>query len=147
MLGTLDREEQAALLRAGAVGRLGLRTADGVIVLPMSYGYDGDALYFHSRPGEKLRLLRADPRLCFQIDAIRSPADWRSVLVHGRFEELMEPAERERALALIIAQGGQPHVLSLAPLGASAEDLVVFRVRIEMTSGRFERHDAVVKLA
>ena len=55
----------------------------------------------------------------------------------GRFEELSDLQERDRAMRLILAQaGGGPE--SAATHVESGEDLVIYRIRIETRSGRYE---------
>ena len=45
--GSYARADLYAVLDAGFVCHLGLHTADGPMVLPTSYGRDGDRLYLH----------------------------------------------------------------------------------------------------
>jgi len=52
--GSYDRADLYAVLDAGFVCHLGLQTPDGPMVLPTSYGREGDRLYLHgsvARPG------------------------------------------------------------------------------------------------
>src|SRR5271157_1176991 len=58
-----------ATIRQCLVCRLGL--ADGVepYIVPLCFGYDGEALYFHSASdGRKIDILRKNNRVCFEFD-------------------------------------------------------------------------------
>src|SRR3954453_3072298 len=102
----LPSEEIEALLRAAIVGRIACcdhgAAGDGrPYLVPLAYGYDGESIYAHSGPGRKLDLMRAEPRVTFEVDAAEAPDRWRSVITEGTFEEIFEPVERQRALRII----------------------------------------------
>ena len=72
-------------------------TGDGrPYLVPLAYGYDGHAIYAHSGPGRKLDLMRAEPRVTFEVDEADAPDRWRSVIAEGTFEEIDDPRQRER---------------------------------------------------
>jgi nitroimidazol reductase NimA-like FMN-containing flavoprotein (pyridoxamine 5'-phosphate oxidase superfamily) len=137
MIGALTAEAIEGVLSRQAIGRLGLSGDDRIYIFPVQYGYDGTCLYLISREGHKLDLLRADPRVCLEVEEIESPARWRTVLVHGRFDELAEEADRDHALAVIGEQAGMLPP-SIAPYLDGPEHVVVYRVRIAEKTGRFE---------
>src|SRR3954471_16414750 len=122
----LPSEEIEALLRAAIVGRIACcghgATGDGrPYLVPLAYGYDGDAIYAHSGPGRKLDLMRAEPRVTFEVDEAKAADRWRSVIAEGTFEEIDDPYERTAALAVIYGAARVPD------LGAQT---VVFRIRL-----------------
>ena len=99
MIEELDRAQIDDLLDAQVVGRIGCH-ADGVTyVVPVIYAYDGEAFYVYTAEGRKVRMMRANPEICFEVDEYES-GSWRSAIVQGRYEELDE-AGAERALALL----------------------------------------------
>lgn len=149
MLGTLNTRQIDQVLRSEVVGRLGCYHDGKVYVAPISYVYDGESLYGHSADGMKLRMLRAHPAVCFQVDHIENLANWVSVIVWGEFEELANNAEKEamrlfldRMEPLQVSETAiSPH---RAPAGVPALDLqgqpmVFFRIRLTDRSGRFEK--------
>ena len=85
--------------------------------------------------------MRAQPEVCLQVDEISSPADWRSVMVHGTFEELRDDRERYVAMALIASHGLHTQPPSVAPYIGGIEELVCFRIRISEKTGRYERDE------
>src|ERR671911_673928 len=107
----LPTEEIEALLRTAIVGRIACcghsLTGDGrPYLVPLAYGYDGDAIYAHSGPGRKLNLMRAEPRVTFEVDEAEAPDRWRSVIAEGMFEEIDDPQQRAAALAVIYGADG-----------------------------------------
>ena len=126
-----------ALLRTAVVGRIaccghGLSGDGRPYLVPLAYGYDGDAIYAHSGPGRKLDLMRAEPRVTFEVDDAEASDRWRSVIAEGTFEEIDDPQQRHAALAVIYGADGVPD------LGAQT---VVFRIRLTSRSGRYETPD------
>jgi len=133
----LPEEGIEALLRTAIVGRIaccghGLAGDGRPYLVPLAYGYDGDAVYAHSGPGRKLDLMRAEPRVAFEVDEAEASDRWRSVIAEGTFEEIDDPRQREAALAVIYGFTGVPE------LGAQT---VVFRIRLTSRSGRYETPD------
>jgi len=142
MFGELSAAEIERVLMDGQVGRLGITDGEQVYIFPVSYGYDGVYAYVVSRLGLKVRLMRAHPQVCFQVDDIKTPAQWRSVMAHGPFEELLEQSARDEAFALIATQGTALVPPSVAPFVDGPEVIVVYRIRLQEKTGRFERHEA-----
>ena len=133
----LSPEGIEELLRSAIVGRIACcghgAVGDGrPYLVPLAYGYDGDAVYAHSGPGRKLDLMRAEPRVTFEVDEARAPDRWRSVIAEGTFEEIDDPAQRDAALGAIYAPAGIPD------LGTQT---VVFKIRLTSRSGRHETPD------
>lgn len=126
------------LLRSAIVGRIACcdhAAAGGgrPYLVPLAYGYDGEALYAHSGPGTKLRIMRAQPLVTIEVDEAEAADRWRSVVAEGVFEELAEPTDREHALRIVYPPPG-----AVPELGA---ETVVFRIRLTAKSGRYEVPD------
>ena len=133
----LPSEEIEELLRTAIVGRIACcghgAVGDGrPYLVPLAYGYDGDAVYAHSGPGRKLELMRAEPRVTFEVDEAQAPDRWRSVITEGTFEEIDDPRQRTAALTVIYGETGIP---------ALGSHTVVFRIVLTSRSGRFETPD------
>jgi hypothetical protein len=133
----LPSEEIEELLRTAIVGRIACcghgAVGDGrPYLVPLAYGYDGNAVYAHSGPGRKLELMRAEPRVTFEVDEAQAPDRWRSVITEGTFEEIDDPQQRTAALTVIYGETGIPD------LGSQT---VVFRIVLTSRSGRFETPD------
>lgn len=89
-VGVLSAERIEMLLERSAFGRLGCHAQGRTYVVPMSYAYENGLLYMRSGEGAKVRMMRENPNVCFQVDRIRSLADWESVIVFGAFRELRD---------------------------------------------------------
>ena len=70
MITHLTADEARALLASRRVGRLGCVYEGGPYVVPINYVLDGESIYTHSLPGQKIEALRANPKACLQVDEI-----------------------------------------------------------------------------
>ncbi len=141
MLGELKASEIEALLRENVIGRIGCHAFGKTYVVPITYVYDGHAIYAHSREGMKLHMMRANPHVCFEVDSMDGMANWKSVIASGVFDELHGEDARRRhtwiADSLRSRVEGPPgetvHPVNANPDGA------VYRIVLEDKTGRFER--------
>jgi nitroimidazol reductase NimA-like FMN-containing flavoprotein (pyridoxamine 5'-phosphate oxidase superfamily) len=149
MLGTLNSRQIDQVLRSEAVGHLGCFADGKVYVTPITYVYDGESIYGHAAMGMKLRMLRANPQVCVQVERIENLANWVSVIVWGEYAELTGDAEKE-GMRLFLdrmepLQASETAVSShRAPTDVPALDLqgnpmVFYRIRLTERSGRFEK--------
>jgi nitroimidazol reductase NimA-like FMN-containing flavoprotein (pyridoxamine 5'-phosphate oxidase superfamily) len=149
MRGDLTPEEINAVLYGEAVGRIGCSGDGRTYIVPITYVFDGESVYGHSAEGLKLRMMRANPQVCFQVDQRENLANWRSVIAWGVYEEL-QGKEAIDALQILVAglmpvvrsqQARLPHPLSAArdSAGLDRQKTVVFRIRFTERTGRFEK--------
>lgn len=149
MLGELTSEQINAVLFGEVVGRVGCHAEGRTYVVPITYVFDGEMVYAHSAEGLKIRMMRANPHVCFQVDQRENLANWRSVVAWGVYEEL-QGEEAFDALQILVARLMPlltsetlrlPDDLPLA--GAKqltdAPKTVVYRIRLTERSGRFEK--------
>jgi nitroimidazol reductase NimA-like FMN-containing flavoprotein (pyridoxamine 5'-phosphate oxidase superfamily) len=122
------------LLRTALVGRIACCQHDEgrPYMVPIAYGYDGESAYAISGPGRKLAIMREQPLVTFEVDEATAEDRWRSVIADGEFEEINDPEERSRAIAVVAPSAGP---LSVSP------DAIVYRVRLTNKTGRFEIPD------
>ena len=132
----LSPDEIDAFLREQRVARIGCRGADEVYVVPVIYGYDGSALVAVTTEGKKIGLLRAEPRVCVEVDEydLDGRGSWRSVIAYGRYDELAGAAV-EPALTLLRARfaGTSGRAAEPRPLGPN---VVVVQITFDDISGR-----------
>jgi nitroimidazol reductase NimA-like FMN-containing flavoprotein (pyridoxamine 5'-phosphate oxidase superfamily) len=149
MLGTLNSRQIDQVLRGELVGRLACSADGKVYVTPITYVYDGESIYGHSADGMRLRMLRANPQVCFEVDHIENLANWVSVIVWGEFEELTGDAEKD-AMRLFLdrMEPLQMSETAISPHRAPAEvpaldlqgqPMVFYRIRLTERTGRFEK--------
>ncbi|MBO9562683.1 MAG: pyridoxamine 5'-phosphate oxidase family protein [Niastella sp.] len=148
MYGSLSPQEIEQVLYRQVLGRIGCHADDTTYIVPINFAYDGEFVYCYTQPGMKINLMRSNPRVCFQTDMIENMANWQSVVLWGRFEELTEDGDRQVALKKLRA-----HVMPLAtserirqsrdwPFNDDHDGVVkgiVFRIRITQKTGRYER--------
>lgn len=144
MLGTLTRSQIGAVLRGSTVGRIGAHADGKTYVVPVTYVYDGDSVYGHSVLGQKIRMMRASPEVCFEVDEIEDMANWKSVIAFGRYEELT--GDLAVAAAKLIAARLGPLTTSetAGPSGRArgARPQISYRIRLAERTGRYERATA-----
>ena len=97
--------------------RIGLVDDDEPYIVPVSFGYERNALYFHGAlEGRKIGLIKRNNKVCFEIDAdvemvevsepCRCTAKYRSVTGTGRAFILDDDEEKSQGLRLIMKQYG-----------------------------------------
>lgn len=110
-----DREEIDKILRKATVCRLGL--VDGAVpyIVPLSFGYEGNTLYFHSAlEGKKVDILKRNAVVCFEFDVDAEPVRaetscgwtmrYRSVIGSGTASFVEDPGGKSAALKIIMRQ-------------------------------------------
>jgi nitroimidazol reductase NimA-like FMN-containing flavoprotein (pyridoxamine 5'-phosphate oxidase superfamily) len=138
----LTRDEIDDLLRGELVGRIGVHADGKTYVVPVIYAYEGECLYVVSVEGLKVRMMRASPEVCFEVDRYEvATGSWRSAIVDGRYEEL-EGDGAQHALSLLGARFRE--VRGDAPAGdrrprGDGRPTVAFRIRIVSVTGRSVR--------
>ncbi|HEX9817152.1 MAG TPA: pyridoxamine 5'-phosphate oxidase family protein [Candidatus Thermoplasmatota archaeon] len=73
---------------------LALSAGGDAYAIPVLYGRDENAFYFHMRPGMKDDYLAATKQACLLVSEVASADSWRSVHVLGRIERLTGAAAR-----------------------------------------------------
>ncbi len=141
------------MLTKNIIGRLGCHYNGRTYVVPISYAYDGESIYAISREGQKLNMMRKNPKVCFEVDTLKDLANWKSVITWGVFQELKEKEERSKALSFLLnrtlplVSSVITHVAPTWPF-LNKEDLegikgVVFKLNLTEKTGRFEdNHNA-----
>jgi nitroimidazol reductase NimA-like FMN-containing flavoprotein (pyridoxamine 5'-phosphate oxidase superfamily) len=132
----LDRHEIDDFLHEQRVARLGCHAGGETYVVPVIYAYDGSGVVAVTTEGRKTAMLRAEPRVCVEVDEYDADGrgSWRSVIAQGHYEELTGEAV-EPALELLRerfrrASGREPERRERVP------GTVVFRIALEELSGR-----------
>jgi uncharacterized protein len=145
-----DRELIAAVIRSSPVMRLAMSLEDQPYLVPLCFGYDGEALFFHTGiKGQKIEYLQANPRVCFEFEGTVRPLPherlgckwsfaYRTVIGTGRVGELLAPEERLHGLELVMRQysgtGGWEFDRDAMALTR------VWRIEIESLAGRQSKH-------
>jgi uncharacterized protein len=142
MAREMTPEEIEHFIATGTVARIGCHAGGETYVVPVAYASSRDAIYGFSHEGRKVQMMRENPSVCIEIDAVSHLGSWRSVIAWGTFEELHEhdaecgatiiherltslatDPESRRRLAAALEQDPRP---------------VVYRIVIERATGRVE---------
>lgn len=149
MITELGIAEIDRVLESECFGRLGCHSRDRTYVVPMTYAYDGSSIISHTGDGLKVRMMRENPKVCFEVDRMNEDGGWQSVIVHGRFEEL-HADEAKAALQRLVDHlhtvERRPGVPLTHGAGRSTpwreqtavRSEVTFRIRVEEKTGRSE---------
>jgi len=135
MIAELPRDEIDALLHEQVVGRIGCH-ADGLTyVVPVIYAYDGEALYVATVEGQKTRMMRRNPEVCFEVDEYER-GSWRSAIVQGVYEELAG-VDADAAIELLAERFGRAGRDGAPRRRHGGEgSTVCFRIRVHEVTGR-----------
>jgi len=133
-VGKLGNTDALAILREGTLGRLGCIASGWPYVVPVNYFFDGKDIYIHTLPGKKLDALRANPRVCLQVDEIKDSYNWRSVIAYGTFEEVSSEETRENILTKLYRRF--PHMTPVeSRMVEGTKGTIVFRIDVEEVTG------------
>lgn len=89
----LSREECIALVSSNHIGRLACSREDQPYIVPIQYAFAANRLYGFSMPGQKVDWMRANPRVCVEVDEFSGRESWKSAVVYGRYRELPDTRE------------------------------------------------------
>ncbi len=81
----LNEKEIEALLKRNNVGRIAFSFHDQVDIRPIHFVFDDGWLFGRTSVGNKLKTLRHNQWVAFEVDEVDGPFDWRSVVVRGAF--------------------------------------------------------------
>jgi uncharacterized protein len=91
VINEMTGEECRSFLGHASLGRLGCSNENQPYVVPIHFAFEDGYLYVFSTFGQKIRWMRANPKVSVQTDEIQNQGEWISVIVDGEYEELPEP--------------------------------------------------------
>ena len=144
-----DRESLAAIIEEADACRLAFAAGDTPYIVTMNFGYEWEGrlpvFYFHcAREGRKLEMMRANPRVCFELDAGHglkkgpAPCDWgmsySSLVGYGVLGELGGESERREGLDRVMRHYGWTGEGEYSPGVLAATK--VLRLAVDEMSGK-----------
>ncbi|WP_100609868.1 pyridoxamine 5'-phosphate oxidase family protein [Confluentibacter lentus] len=148
MLGDLKKSQIEHLLYSQVIGRVGCHADNMTYIVPITYAYDGNYVYGHTKEGMKINMMRKNPNVCFEVDVIENMSNWRSVIAWGKFEELKTLEERKMGMQklmdhispIITGETTIQHAMTDSH-GKYIETLqgVVYRIKLIEKTGRYEK--------
>ncbi len=140
-----DLETIHAIVRGCEVCRLGLAVEGEPYVVPVSFGFDGESVYFHTaNQGRKIDMMVANPRVCVQFehkvelvtddeDACAWTFRYESVIGFGAVTELVDEKEKTLGLNRVMKHySGRDWTFG----GPALSTTRVWRVDLEILTGK-----------
>ena len=140
-----DRNEIDEVIRDAHVCRLAFAVNDEPYIVPISFGFDGRSLYFHTAmSGKKIDFMETNSRVCFELErnvevrrhasnACKWTFSFESVVGYGSVSELDSIEEKIEGLnQIMLHYSNQRWEFEAANLGATR----VWRVAIESVTGK-----------
>jgi nitroimidazol reductase NimA-like FMN-containing flavoprotein (pyridoxamine 5'-phosphate oxidase superfamily) len=139
----LTSQECLEILTRLRFGRLGCSRDNQPYIVPIHFAYHERHLYSFAALGQKIDWMRTNPLVCVEADEIVDRCHWTSVIVHGRYEELLDTpkwrSERARAHALLQQRAAWWEPACVRRTGHPAADEVIpmyYRIHIDQVTGR-----------
>lgn len=90
MIKNLEQKESLFILGHNYLGHLAYVYKNNPYVIPITYFYDQEqnAIICYSGEGHKTHAMRNNKSVALQVAEVATVNNWKSVLVHGTFEEL-----------------------------------------------------------
>lgn len=148
MIGYLTESECKDFLKNELIGRIGCSVGEEAYVIPINYLFDGRNIIAHSQEGRKIEMMRKNPKVCFEVDNMRSLQNWKSVIAWGKYEEVTDDNEKwdalhdfvNRMMYFKISETAHPPEMSPARMHPRSGKIktVVYKIVLEKLTGRFE---------
>lgn len=91
------------VLKRVGYGHLACARNNQPYVVPIHYAYDKPTIYIYTTEGKKAEIIRVNPQICLQVEDVEDNENWKSVIVIGDAEQLLDEAERDTAMRLLAA--------------------------------------------
>ncbi|MDX1332766.1 MAG: pyridoxamine 5'-phosphate oxidase family protein [Robiginitalea sp.] len=148
MIKDLSERRIEKLLKSNFVGSLGFIAQKSPHVLPVTFYFDPEhkQIISYSTEGHKIEAMREYPQVSLMVCEQDSLTSWRSVLVHGVFEELHQIdakfylKEFSQGIQSILEQRGEASKQFIEDFSSKAANggvPIVYRIRIVDWSGKF----------
>lgn len=112
-LEIIERAECDILLRGRTLGRIAVKIAEEIVILPVFYAVVDDDIVFRTAPGTKLDAALLGAKVAFEVDGI---APGWSVLIKGHARELRGVAEQQHARTRLgndWPEGERDHIVAI----------------------------------
>ncbi len=149
MIGKLTNEQIEEVLVKNVFGHIGCNDGYNTYVYPLNYMYNGKHIICHSPAGSKIQIMRQNKRVCFQVDDVKNFITWKSVMVLGEYQELVEERDRYDAMKEFVDRMLHIKIKETVLIPGLAEEIansnmkgnarpVFYRIIIDEKNGRYE---------
>ncbi len=138
-----DPKVLESIINKASVCRLAMCEGSVPYIVPLCFGYEKGALYFHSAiEGRKLEILKKNPRVCFEMDidcelvksGDRCTMKYRSVIGNGQASFIETLEDKRNALDLIMRHYNQEPIPYPDPVLTNM--LAVIKAEIKEMTGK-----------
>lgn len=152
MFGQLTPEQIEEVLTKQIIGRIGCHADNVTYVVPTSYAYYNNTIYCHTYEGMKVRMMKQNPQVCFEVDVLENLSSWKSVIAWGEFEEIIKQDNRKAAVQILLNRTLPFLSSKTMQLGKdwpfkenNPEDIdgILFKIELKNKTGRYESLDKI----
>jgi hypothetical protein len=97
----MDMREIIFLLQEVDYAHLACARCNHPYVIPIHYVYREPFIYIFTTEGKMTDILASNPEVCIQVEKVISATQWRSVILIGIVQRIVEDAKRDEAMAII----------------------------------------------
>lgn len=141
--------ETEELLQKKFYGHLGCASAKEIYVVPITYVYVNGTVYGYTHEGKKMELIRANPRVCLQVEEVQSGHKWKSAICNGTCTAVSDPSEIQKARLLMAEKFAKirehevydPYFLLIEELNMHSEKepaSILYKIQLEEVTGKKE---------
>ena len=140
-ISDLQQTECESLLSRNHIGRIAFTFKDRVDIEPIHYVFFEGAIYARTTPGTKLSVIAHHPWVAFEVDEIRGPYDWESVVVKGTVyvveQDRSEHSGESYEYAKKVIRAASP--MAFTPADPFPQRSVLLRIHVNELTGRAAR--------
>lgn len=148
MMTDLTKEECEAILTSGIYAHMGCSDGDEPYVVPITYVYHHGCIYSYTHEGQKIEIMRNNPKVCVQVERVESGSNWQSVMCWGLFEEVTDSKTIQDVKLLLADQYGasilKGEATPVSPMATHLNQLqdeaaIVYRMKPYRMTGKAEQ--------
>lgn len=148
-MNELKPYENIYVLKNNYIGYLSYIWKNTPFVIPISYYYNevDNCIISYSGEGHKINAMRINDSVSIHIANIKSVNNWQSVLVHGKYEELLGTHAKQQLhkfslgikKVMFTKEGRFPSLITdFSNKISSKGDPIVFRIKVTEMTGKFK---------
>lgn len=148
MIKKLAETDGTELLSRNYIGHLAFIDQGSPYIIPITYYFDREGQYIlsYSSEGHKIKAMRRNKQVSLCVDEIDSVNQWRSILVHGEFEEVEGSDAKfqlhrfSEGVKNVITKKEHRNLHFISEFSSKLETAgipIVYRIKITEISGKF----------
>ena len=88
MISRIQKSDCKLFLKRNYIGQLAYIYQDRPFSIPITYYFHDDRIICYSGSGHKINAMRSQPNVSLQVSEISEITKWKSVIAHGKFQEM-----------------------------------------------------------